>query len=449
MKTILLFFYIIFYAAASNAAELLITPEKIIPATATATPQAPRVSPDGAGLVYEMSAKDKVTIWHASANGGDAVCLTCTTAKSLENPFWHPSGNYLLFNAVPKGNNKSGGIYTAALDKVKLREIKQVARGARPQFSRPNGHVIFFETAEGESNILAYQILGNNPLQPSDTIRIQLRGPIQKVNSNAEVSHPSLAPDGSTIVFAARAATIKGTDSIVLNDSDRQKIYKLWKALNEVKDTKISKELERMYAKLGVSERSNEYKKYADGQDGDEIDSNRIRSFISPDSFKLFMKDTGYLNQGTIVQGYTKKHFFLAWYLGLTDRRGKDKESEVQEMLLPRLWVTDVFGAPVAPLVTDVTSTPLPQKWPTVSHDGRFVVFEAGDYTDRHIYLVAKKNGKWMDKAIRITESGSYNSSPEVDPAGQWLYFESNRDGKKGIWRAQLNWPEIDKKIGF
>lgn len=444
MKTILAFLYIISVTTVANAMELFTTPEKILSTSAAGTPQAPRVSPDGSGLAYEMYAKEKVTIWYASVNGESASCLTCTTAKSLENPFWHPSGNFLVFNGVPKGNKKSEGIYTAILDKGKLKEMKQVASGARPQFSRPNGHVVFFETAQGSSNILAYQIIGKDPLKPSETIRIQLRGPIQKVNSNAEVSHPSLAPDGATILFAARAATISGTNGIVLNDSDRQKIYKLWKALLEVNGKKISRELERMYVKLGVRERIDQ-----DIGDGDEKDSSRIRSYVSPGNFKTFMSDAGYLNQATIVQGYTKRHFFLAWYLGLIDKLSKSKELEVKEMLLPRLWVTDVFGAPVTPLVADITSTPLPQKWPTVSHDGRYVVFEAGDYTDRHIYLAAKKNGKWLDRAIRITESGSYNSSPELDPSGKWLYFESNRDGKKGIWRAEMNWPEIDKQIGL
>ena len=183
-----------------------------------------------------------------------------------------------------------------------------------------------------------------------------------------------------------------------------------------------------------------------------------------PGAFRYIMDDESFLSQPTIVPGYTRKYFYFAHVLGLLDKLDGKHDQNVQEMIFPRLWVTDVFGAAVAPLVNDATSTPLPQKWPTVSHDGKFVVFEAGHYTNRHIYLVARKKAgwinkaaryvgltqdNWMERAIKITENGTYNSSPELDPSGEWLYFESNRDGTKAIWRAKLNWPEINKKLGF
>ena len=118
-------------------------------------------------------------------------------------------------------------------------------------------------------------------------------------------------------------------------------------------------------------------------------------------------------------------------------------EGEIESYILSRVWMTDVFGAAIVPLVEDSAHIPLPQKWATVSRSGRFAVFEAGHYQNRHLYLVNLKT----KKAIKLTEAGTYNSSPEISPDEQWIYFESNRDGGKGIWRAQLDMDKIRKEL--
>ncbi len=458
-----------------QASEPLLNPKKIISPSAGQIPQAPRVSPDGNQLLFEYYDKEKVAIWYAKADGQNAACLTCTgtagqadmgqyapmafnnnlAEMKLENGSWHPLGQYILFNLVPdqerKGDLKSG-IFVAKIQDGKIEKPLLITSGSRPQFSRPNGHVIFFETYRQldnytYNNILAYQILGKDPTHPLKYRSIELRGPIQKVNYNAEVSHPSLAPDGTTIVFAARTNSFMSYGSergVVLNDTDRQKIYKLWKTLIVTDKNKINREL-ATFAKAIE-------KYYGASDDGEGPFVPRIGnqgSFPRSEFDLIINNEAAYMSQQTFIPGYSKKQLFLAWIMGLLDMLDNSYDTKIQEMIYARLWITDVFGAPIVPLVIDLSSAPLPQKWPTVSHDGKFVVFEAGHYTNRHIYLVAKKGNMWMDKAIKITEHGTYNSSPEVDSSGEWLYFESNRDGTKAIWRAKLNWPEINKKLGL
>jgi len=487
--------------------ELLLNSTKIIPAAAGQIPQAPRVSPDGRAVVFEYYSRDRVSLWHASADGKGAHCLTCegidttgpaaantkasekekTKKKSvpgvwhstrLENAYWHPSGNYIVFNEVPDGNIKTNAIYSAAIREGRLGQAVKVAQGARPQFSRPNGHVIFFETSRESTNydvyrridnILAYQVLGRDPLNPLENMHLELRGPIQQVNESAEISHPSLAPDGTTIVFAARTTSIKSDQSyqgIVLNDIDRQKIYKLWQALISVDQRKIRGELARLGEYNKHIPQDNSYEDSEGGAPPAPPQRPAVQTEEPyPDSFRYIISDEEFLSKPTVVPGFTRRHFYFAYLLGLLSKLDTKDDLQVQELIYPRLWTTDVFGAPVVPLVKDMASTPLPQKWPTVSHDGKFVVFEAGHYTNRHIYLVAKKKeglidkaaklvgrkpgDEWSEQAIKITEMGTYNSSPELDPTGEWLYFESNRDGTKGIWRAKLDWPEINKKLGY
>lgn len=465
--------------SSSYANELLLNSKKIIAASAGQIPQAPRVSPDGNQLLFEYYDKEKVSLWYATTEGGNAHCLTCEgtagqatmgregmaffnnlSGMKLENGSWHPSGNYIIFNKVPDFNltyeQLKTAIFVAAIKDGTIEKPVLISNGARPQFSHPNGHVIFFEAYQRQedgsyNNMLAYQILGKDPTHPLFGMSTELRGPIQRVNKNAEISHPSLAPDGTTIVFAARTNSFMSYGSeqrgVVLNDTDRQKIYKLWKILIATDKNKINKELATFAQAI---------EKYYGGSDDDDGGGGPFVPAIgNQDSFPrsefelLMNNEAEYMVQQTFVPGYTKKQILLAWMLGLLDMLDNRYDAKIQEMIYSRLWTTDVFGAPIVPLVKDLASAPLPQKWPTVSHDGKFVVFEAGHYTDRHIYLIAKKGGQWMDKAIKITGLGTYNSSPEIDPSGQWLYFESNRDGSKGIWRAKLNWPEINKRLGL
>lgn len=447
MKRICVLFLLLILSVPACAEELIRDLAKVVVAHEGRIPQAPRVSPNGRNLVYEMYSKEKVTLWLTDLATNDSHCLTCNLAQSVENAYWHPSGKYLTFNVVPKGNRKDRPIFVADITEGVLGPLLKIGAGARPQFSRPNGNVVLFETAQENNNILAYQILGPNPLSPSETINIELRGPIQQVNQNAEVSHPSLAPDGTTIVFAARASSIKGTDSIVLNDTDRQKIFRLRKALRAVPVETVQAEFQRLSEHFHVVNRS--YGAAYSEVESIVIFNKNSQQDIIRSEFERIMRDSSYLSEPTIVDGYTKRHLFLSWYSGALTHIESSYDQEVAEQLFPRLWTTDVFGAPLKPLVEDLSSTPLPQKWPTVSHDGRFVVFEAGDYTNRHIYLVAKKTGEWSERAIKLTESGTYNSSPELDPSGEWLYFESNRDGAKGIWRAKLNWPAINAQLGL
>jgi len=426
------------FCVQAGAAELLSSVQKIVPLRDGQTPQAPRVSPDGKKIIFEYYSKERVSLWLSDSNGKGAVCLTCKNGKKLENGSWHPSGDFILFNEVPEGNLKNGNIYVARLKGSSLSDITQVDVGARPQFSKPNGHVIFFETGNINTNILAYKILGANPLSPPDEIRLELRGPIQQVNSNSEVSHPFLAPDGTTIIFTARSTNLSYR-GLELNDINRQKLYKFWKTLLKVDRAKIDKELASFGQYVqGDSEFTGEEYTPAIGNES-QVSANDVS--------RINGVGKEFLDQPTIVAGYTKKDLFMAWVVGLLNSLDENDDLDVQNLIYPRLWITDVFGAPIEPLVRNLASTSLPQKWPTVSHDGRFVVFEAGHWTNRHIYLVMKKGDTWMDSAVKLTEKGSYNSSPEIDPTGKWLYFESNRDGKKGIWKAKLDWTMIEKKL--
>lgn len=420
----------------------------IVSATGTkAIPQAPRISPDGKKMLYELYTPSQCEIWLCDSDGQNAIPLTRDLQatgkiwKKVENGFWHPSQNYIAFNGAPEGIRRDGPVYIASLQGGKIGEYIQLGPGARPQFSKPNGHVVFYEATFLEErgpgyreeqafyNTLAYRILGKNPLKPVDNTSIELRGPIQAVARNVELSHPSLAPDGTTILFAARTAATGGALSQMdITDSDRQRAFELWKRVvsEKVNQDILKKEVE------ACTERP-----YGLGLNDLSLDSDEI-SFIKGNMGKL-------RSQATVVKGFNRKDFLICWLMGMLAKLDPEAEGEMSSYILSRVWMTDVFGAPIVPLVEDNAHIPLPQKWATVSHSGKFAVFEAGYYQNRHLYLVNLKTRK----AVKLTEEGTYNSSPEISPDEQWIYFESNRNGGKAIWRAQLDRDKIGKELNI
>lgn len=406
------------------------------------TPQAPRVSPDGKKLMYELYTTRKCGIWICDPEGKNKQPITqeFQTAGKLgpriENVFWHPSQKYISFNESPEGNLKKGFVYVANFADYKISDFVKIDRGARPQFSKPNGNVLFYEATvekpqENDSgslvvNTLKYRILGSNPLKPLGATSIELRGPIQQVIYNVELSHPSLAPDGTTILFAARTSSTTGEvlKNFNITDGDRQRAVALWK---EIVTQNIDEEVLRQ-----------------------ELNQCLKTDQVGLDTTTLFAEDTDFLtglkknidklrNQPTIVKSFNRRDFVICWMMKLLTKLYLTNESEIEQTVYSRIWVTDVFGAPIEPLVDESSYIPLPQKWATVSKSGRFAVFEAGHYQNRHLYFVNLKTRK----AIKLTEIGTYNSSPEISPDEQWIYFESNRSGKPGIWKAQLNLEQL------
>jgi len=420
--------------AQTNGEKYFLTTESVIPWNGK-TPQAPRISPDGNKLLYELYSKGSCEIVLCNSDGSNCSFLTRGTLDNVENAFWHPSQNYIAFNQMPNGTVRNGNVYIAELKDNKLGKWITVDNGARAQFSKPNGHVLFYENTVDLNTSIKYRILGQNPIKPIENNSLELRGPIQTISKNEELSHPSLAPDGTTIVFAARTST-SGVflNEMNITDGHRQRAVSLWTALVYSEERKSITDLQAELDNYLNSESSGlDYNIespfiYKDNN----IEQNRIKEIIANSSSKP-----------CFIESYTQKDFLVAWLLGLFGKYDKQFEQAIQSSIYSRLWVTNIFGANIVPLVPDEANIPLPQKWSSVSSSGDFAVFEAGHYKNRHIYLISLKT----KKVLKLTTKGSYNSSPEISADEKWLYYETNRSGKKEIWRAELNLKEIKKAI--
>lgn len=84
----------------------------------------------------------------------------------------------------------------------------------------------------------------------------------------------------------------------------------------------------------------------------------------------------------------------------------------------------------------------LPLYTPCVSWDGRWVVFK-GDYDNRRTMIFAARiDGATpppVQEWVTLTEGRAWDDLPRWAPAGNLVYFTSNRDGYRCIWARRVD----------
>lgn len=455
------------------------------------TPQAPRMS--GSELLFECLDKSRTSLWHMGFFRRPEPVRADGKAVTGENPVWHPDGRHIAFQ------DERGMLHLALLEDGKITKDNLIGPGRRPQFSKPLGHVLFYETVDRTPQ-LRYRFLEKDPMHAKKAIGL-LRGPIAKMTSHA-FSHPNWGWDGSSIFFVAGAPELKLSSKQEDNKGERSGegiqllISELRLASGDVRrmvelrrrmagmdlPKAVAAELGRMspipksvdapltaasfmaksefsavyYAPLACGQ-ANSLQSETDGDGSAELEDARRRcdeerqtlektkadvaeyERRSPEALskELIGKLGRFRKEATIVPGFTRRDFLVGWVYGIFELT----EREVENIFLPRLWKTSIFGAPLARVAND--DVPLPQKWPAPDRSGEYVAFEAGHFTARHLYIAKLATGQ----AVRLTGAGSYNSSPEIAPDGQTLLFESNRGGQRGIVSAKLNWSKIQAAL--
>jgi len=93
------------------------------------------------------------------------------------------------------------------------------------------------------------------------------------------------------------------------------------------------------------------------------------------------------------------------------------------------LWIADADGN----AATQLTSVGFRDARPTVSADGKFVVFESNRSGIKEIWKVDTDGSNLQ----QVTADGG-NSSPSVTPDGLWVVYRHTADGKDSLWRIPL-----------
>ena len=101
------------------------------------------------------------------------------------------------------------------------------------------------------------------------------------------------------------------------------------------------------------------------------------------------------------------------------------------------LWRTewDGNGAGMAVRTSQLTSSTADVNAPSVSPDGRTVVFSMGNSTSSNIYIIPAQGGE----PRQLTFFDSFNTMPVWSPDGRYIAFASMEGGTRRVWTIDAN----------
>ena len=192
-----------------------------------------RFSPDGKKITYMSDAGGGDNIWVMNADGSDAKAVTSEDFRLLNNPVWHPNGEYIAARKHYTGTRSLGSgeiwLYHVSGGKgVQLNEKPNWQKDlGEPAFS-PDGRYVYFsqDTTAGksfeynkDSNKQIFQIfrmdLGNGSVEPF-------------VSGAGGAVRPTPSPDGNYLAFVRR---VRNQSTLFLKDLRSGREFPVWDKL--------------------------------------------------------------------------------------------------------------------------------------------------------------------------------------------------------------------------
>lgn len=192
-----------------------------------------RFSPDGKKILYMSDAGGGDNIWLMNLDGSEARALTKEDFRLLNNPVWHPNGQYFAARKHYTGTRSagSGEIWLYHINGgagVQLNEKPNWQKDlGEPAFS-PDGRYVYYsqDTTSGtsfeynkDSNKQIYQIFRRD-LQDGK-VKAFVSGPGGAVR-------PTPSPDGKYLAFVRR---IRNQSSLFLKDLQSGQEFPVWQGL--------------------------------------------------------------------------------------------------------------------------------------------------------------------------------------------------------------------------
>ncbi len=192
-----------------------------------------RFSPDGKQIAYMSDAGGGDNIWIMNVDGSNARAVTKEDFRLLNNPVWHPNGQYIAARKHYSGTRSLGSgeiwmYHVSGGSGVQINEKPNWQKDlGEPAFS-PDGRYIYYsqDTTGGStfeynknSNAQIYQIFRKD-LKDGKTISF--------VNGPGGAVRPTPSPDGKYLAFVRR---VRNQSTLFLNDLKSGAEFPVWAKL--------------------------------------------------------------------------------------------------------------------------------------------------------------------------------------------------------------------------
>jgi imidazolonepropionase-like amidohydrolase/Tol biopolymer transport system component len=193
----------------------------------------PRFAPDGKRIAYMSDAGGGDNAWVMDADGGNAHAVTSEDFRLVNNPVWHPNGEYLAVRKHFAGTRSLGSgeiwLYHASGGKgVQLNEKPNWQKDlGEPAFS-PDGRYVYFSQDTTPGRRFEYNKNSNAEIYTIQ--RLDLRdGTIEPfVKGPGGAVRPIPSPDGKALAFVRR---VRGRSTLFLKDLGSGEERPVWDGL--------------------------------------------------------------------------------------------------------------------------------------------------------------------------------------------------------------------------
>jgi imidazolonepropionase-like amidohydrolase/Tol biopolymer transport system component len=173
-----------------------------------------RFSPDGKQLTYMSDAGGGDNIWVMNVDGSDAHAVSKEDFRLLNNPVWHPNGQYIAARKHYTGTRSLGSgeiwlYHRSGGAGVQLNEKANWQKDlGEPAFS-PDGRYVYYSQDTTPGSSFEYNKNSNGQIYQIFRKDLQDGKAIAMVSGAGGAVRPTPSPDGKYLAFVRR---VRGTD---------------------------------------------------------------------------------------------------------------------------------------------------------------------------------------------------------------------------------------------
>lgn len=375
-----------------------------------------RFSPDGKQLTYMSDAGGGDNIWIMNVDGTNAHALTKEEFRLLNNPVWHPNGQYIAARKHYTGTRSLGSgeiwlYHVGGGAGVQLNEKPNWQKDlGEPAFS-PDGRYVYYSQDTTSGNSFEYN--KNSNAQIYQIFRKDLKDGKTKafVSGPGGAVRPTPSPDGKYLAFVRR---VRNQSTLFLKDLETGEEKVAWSELE--RDMQETWAVHGVYPSISWLSGSKQLVVWAKGKLW------RVDPFAkSSKEIPFHVKDTREIRPALRFDTAVAPDKFDVHQLRWVNV--SPQGDKVVYSALGQLYIRDLPNGTPQRLTKQQDHF---EFFPYFSRDGRSIVFTTWD--DEKLGSVRSIDIRSGQETVLTKKPGKY-LSPQFSPDGKQVTYEKSRGG--------------------
>lgn len=403
-----------------------------------------RYSPDGKRITFMTDAGGADNIWVMNADGSGAKAVSTEDYRTLNNPVWHPSGQYIAARKHYSGTRSlgSGEIWLFHADGGKGIQLNEKPNWQKdlgePAFS-PDGRYVYFSQDVTPGRSFEYNKDSNGSLFAIKRIDTRDGSSETLVSGPGGAVRPTPSPDGKFLAFVRR---VRNQSTLFLKDLNTGREFPVWGGLE--RDMQEAWSVQGVYPSMAWTPDGKSIVTWGEGGKLWRVDVASRKASEIP--FRV--RDTREVRQAQRVSVDVAPAQFDVNQLRSVNV--SPQGDRVVYSALGNLWVKELPKGTPRRLTTQANHF---EYFPRFSRDGKEVVYVS--WNDKDQGRVRKLDLRSGRDAVLTPQPGKY-LEPSFSPDGKTVVYVKDRGGyllspwngmDTGIYRVASDGKGVPERI--